>query len=274
MTKNSANQTQDNKPTKVFNKAALAQLTDRLHNKLPSLFDTLELDGETLTPTKNQREILRLLKCKSAVFVNGPLGTGKTFWACYGALEGLANGKFKKLALTAPVVEADEQLGFLKGDMKEKMEMHVLQMLETIDELISKPLRTELEEAGMIEIAPHAFNRGRTYKNTIYILDESQNASARQLMTSIGRLGLNSTFVYMGDNRQNDRTVTDSAYDSFMERFAKYKDYVGRVDLKAEDVRRHPFLTQVIENGDDRPLDGFEDRKDSKIRTNQPPQPR
>ncbi len=257
------------KATPVFNNSAqsIDSLLARLEKNLPSLHDTLKIDGEEMTPTKKQREIIRLAKCKSIVFVNGALGTGKTFWACYAALEGLAEGRFKRISLTAPAVEADENLGFIPGDKDEKMEGHVLQILESIDELITRQLRKEMQEAGLIEIAPHAFNRGRTYKGTAYLLDECQNASARQLMTSIGRLGKESLFIYMGDSRQNDRTASAAAYDAFMDRFTadRYKDYIGRVDMGKEDVKRHPLLTAIIANDDDRPLEGYEDRNDSKI---------
>ena len=246
------------------------ELIASIRNKLEKIDDghgTLHLGEEVLIPTKNQKTLVNLVGQKNIVFVDGPIGTGKTIWACYAALKGLAEGKFRRIALTAPVVEADEQIGFLTGDMNDKMEVHVNQILEAFDDLVGKGFRTQMQQTGMLEIAPHAFNRGRTYKNTIYILDESQNASARQLMTSIGRLGFKATLVYMGDDRQNDRTTGQSAYVSFTKRFsdAAYRQYVGSVTMGKEDVRRHPLLQLMVERGDDRPLEGFEGREDSKV---------
>jgi phosphate starvation-inducible protein PhoH and related proteins len=254
------------------------ELVAAIKKKLSEIDDghgTLSIHGETLTPTKNQKTLMGLIGQKDIVFVNGPVGTGKTFWSCFAALQGLAEGKFDHIALTAPAVEADENIGFLPGEMEEKMENHVRQMLETFDEMVGKGFRIQMQQTGLLEIAPHAFNRGVTYKRSLYILDESQNASARQLMTSIGRLGFKSTFVYMGDDRQNDRTTGQSAYVAFSKRFsdAAYAQRIGSVTMGKEDVRRHPLLQMIVERGDDRPLEGFEDRNDSRMRKVTAPQP-
>jgi|GEM_PF-1302510 len=241
-----------------------------VENALPAYSsESFPMNGETITPTANQKKLKELLDEKTVVFVNGPFGSGKTFWTCLAGLYGLAEGKYDKIALTAPVVEADEKLGFLPGDKNDKMKEHVNQIIETMEDLVGKNAVQKMLDGGILEIAPHAFNRGRTYKKTFYILDESQNASARQLMTSLGRIGFGSTFVYMGDAKQNDRTTTQSAYIAFVERFsnAAYADYIGSVVLGKEDVRRHPLLQLIVERGDERALDGFENAHDAKIRT-------
>ena len=252
------------------NAAKPAQKTELLaaiKNALPAFgADRFTLGEEEIRATPNQKELMRLVKTKDVVFVNGPFGTGKTFWTCLAALQGLAEKKYNKISLTAPAVGADEDIGFLPGTKDDKMAEHVNQILETIEDLVGKQIAASLREAGLVEIAPHGFNRGRTYKKTFYILDESQNASARQLMTSLGRLGHGSTFVYMGDDKQNDRTTGRSAFVSFMDRFnrAAYAEEIGAITLGKEDVRRHPLLKKIVENGDDRSLDGFEDRGDSR----------
>lgn len=228
---------------------------------------TLNIGGEVLNPTVNQKKLMNLIENKDIVFVNGPVGTGKTFWTCFAALKGLAEGKYNHISLTAPAVEAGERLGFLPGTKDEKMEEHVNQILESFDDLIGKGRRIQMQQAGLIEIAPHAFNRGRTYKHTLYILDECQNATAKNLMTSIGRLGFKSTLVYMGDDRQNDRTSRTSAYVPFVARFTKaaYAAEIGSVTMGKEDVRRHPLLAKIVANDDDRALEGFEDDQDSAL---------
>lgn len=252
-------------PVKTIQKA---ELLSAIKNALPAYgADSFIMGDEKITATANQKKLMKLIDTKTIVFVNGPIGTGKTFWTCLAALQGLAEKKYNKISLTAPAVEADEELGFLPGNKDDKMSQHVNQLIETIEDLVGKKTCQDLRDAGLIEIAPHAFNRGRTYKKTFYILDESQNASGRQLMTSLGRLGFNSTFVYMGDDKQNDRTARKSAYTAFCARFnqAAYADEIGAVTMGKEDVRRHPLLKKIVERGDDSALEGFEDRKDSKI---------
>lgn len=221
------------------------------------------VDGEELTPTRNQNAFMGVLSNKPIVFVDGPLGTGKTLWATYMALVGLTNKKYNYITLTAPAVEAGEKLGSLPGTKDEKMLPHIIQILGNIDEWIGKDLRVKLQDAGVIEIESHAFMRGRTFKKTFVILDESQNASGKNLMTAAGRIGRDSTFVFMGDDAQNDRTKGNSAFVAFFNRFTHqaYLDsgFVGYTVMDKTDVRRHPFLQLMVERDDHLPLVGFED---------------
>jgi len=219
-------------------------------------------DGESLEPTANQRKLLTTVANHDVTFVDGPFGTGKTIWTVLAGLTGLIEKKFNRIAVTAPAVEAGERLGFLPGDKDAKMFEHVNQILEAFDDWIGKDIRIQLQNTGVIEIAPHAFLRGRTMKKTFFILDECQNASGKQLITALSRLGHDSSFVFMGDNKQNDRTEGDSAFVQFINRFTapKYLEsgYIGHAILGKEDVRRHPLLKMMVEEGDDRPLEGFE----------------
>ncbi len=247
---------------------------------------------EILTPTDNQRILMDLIDTKDIVFADGPAGSGKTLWTCFMALQGLRQGRYQKIAIAAPAVEAEEQHGFLPGSINKKMDPFINQILETFDEIlgngdsyVGKPLREKLVSTGLIEIAPHAFNRGRTYKNTLYILDECQNASWKQLMTALTRLGTGSTFVFMGDDRQNDRTSKQSAFVNFVRRFTKdtYQDYIGAVKFGPADVRRHPLLKLIMEEGDDVAPEEFKYGQDSRSgrngsggyrpRTPEPPEP-
>lgn len=240
------------------NRISTAELLNAVQNRLPAYgAESFFMGEEKIVPTKNQKELLNLLDTKTIVFVKGPFGTGKTFWTCLAGLQGLVEKKYNKISLTAPAVEADEELGFLPGDKDAKMAQHVNQIIETLEDLVGKKTVQDMRDSGLIEIAPHAYNRGRTYKKTFYILDESQNASGKQLMTSLGRLGFGSTFVYMGDAKQNDRTNGTPAFVKFTERFNKavYASQIGEVTMGKEDVRRHPLLKLIVENGDDRSLD-------------------
>lgn len=234
------------------------ELLAALRNALPAFgARNFNLGEEQISATANQKKLLDLLDTKTIVFVKGPFGTGKTFWTCLAGLQGLVEKRYNKISLTAPAVEADEELGFLPGDKDAKMSQHVNQIIETLEDLVGKKTVQDMRDAGLIEIAPHAYNRGRTYKKTFYILDESQNASAKQLMTSLGRLGFGSTFVYMGDAKQNDRTNSQPAFVAFTERFNKaaYAHAIGEVTMGKEDVRRHPLLQLIVANGDDCALD-------------------
>lgn len=242
-------------------KISKTELLNAVRNALPAFgADGFRMGDEEIKFTKNQKKALDLLEKKTIVFMKGPFGTGKTFLACYAGLQGLVEKKYNKISLTAPAVEADEELGFLPGDKDAKMAQHVNQIIETLEDLVGKKTVQDMRDTGLIEIAPHAYNRGRTYKKTFYILDESQNASGKQLMTSLGRLGFGSTFVYMGDAKQNDRTNGKPAFVAFTERYNKaaYKHAIDEVTFGPEDVRRHPLLKLIVENGDDRPLDQHE----------------
>jgi phosphate starvation-inducible PhoH-like protein len=255
--------TSGSEPPRVMTKAQIVIQLKRVMAAAVSGNEYKTIEGEVLVPTKNQAAMMRAIEAKDVVLVDGPFGTGKTIWTCYMGLKGLVDKQHTKIAITAPAVPAGEDIGFLPGEKDEKMLPHVNQILESIDDWIGKPLRTEMMRAGLLVIEPHAFLRGRSMKNTYFILDESQNASGPQLQTSLSRLGVGSTFIYMGDNKQNDRTNRDAAYMQFMERYLdfKYADYVGFAKLSVEDVRRHPFLKLVVESGDDRPLEGHETHK-------------
>ncbi len=234
----------------------------KLGLSIPAINDNNELilKHETLIPTENQSLIMRETDTKDVVIIDGPAGSGKTFWACYMAIKGLEEGKYAKICLAAPAVEAGERLGFMKGDLNEKMNPHINQHLEAMDEIIGKgdalagkAKREDMMQNGYIEIAPHAFNRGRTFKNTFYILDECQNGSWKQLITAIQRLGKGSTFVFMGDDKQNDRTLRRSAFAYFVDKFTKpdYSGFIGHVTMGKEDIKRHPLLRLIADLGDE-----------------------
>lgn len=243
---------------------SIAEAQEAVHKKLPSIASgAFKLGREEITPTKAQKAILREATPtqKSMLFIDGKAGTGKTLFSCYAALTALGEGTIDRICLATPAVTADEEIGFLPGDLNDKMMPHVRPMVETIDELIGKPLRERLMQIGVIEFAPHAFNRGRTYKHSFYLLDECQNATARQLRTSFSRIGKGSVFIYMGDDAQNDRNPNAapdkrSAFSAYIERFsdAAYADDIAHVKIPAEDCKRHPLILKMMSRGDDKPL--------------------
>ena len=253
------------KPTTGTPVVSKAQVMAMLKQRLP-LFKGNQIkteDGEELTPTPNQRNLIENIKDKPINFVEGTFGTGKTMWTCYMGLLGLVEKKYNRICLNAPAVTAGEEIGFLKGGLEEKMQPHVNQILEAFDDFIGEDLRKKLCEAGVIKIEPHAFLRGRSLKRTFFILDECQNATGPNLQTALTRLGNDSTFVFLGDRRQNDRTENEPAFTAFINRYTKpvYAEYTAHSQLAAEDVKRHPFLKLVVEQGDDAPLPGYENHK-------------
>jgi phosphate starvation-inducible PhoH-like protein len=259
-------------PSPVLNRQQLITQVKGILEKNASGNTYKTHDGEEeLNPSSNQKALMQAVADKTMVFVDGPFGTGKTIWTTYMGLSGLASKKYRRIGISVPAVSAGEDLGFLPGGMEEKMLPHIKPILDSIDDWIGKDLRIKLQEAGVIDVEPQAFMRGRTMKKTFLIIDESQNATGPQLMTTLGRLGFDSTFVFMGDNRQNDRTKADSAYVQFMNRFTADKyinsGYVDYVVLGTDDVRRHPFLKFVVENDDHRALEQFAHHRDGQNAT-------
>lgn len=252
-----------------------AQLLVQLKQRLPRFNNGTQIvlpDGEELTPTPNQRNLINNIQSVPINLVEGTLGTGKTMWTCYMALLGVVEKKYNRICLNAPVVTAGEDVGFLKGDLDQKMLPHVNQILEAFDDFIGEDLRKKLSEAGVIKVEPHAFLRGRSLKKTFFILDECQNATGPNLQTALSRLGNDSTFVFLGDRLQNDRTESDPAFKAFIERYTHpaYEGYVAHSELGAEDVKRHPFLKLMVERGDHMPLPGHETHRTRRVASSVP----
>ena len=154
--------------------------------------------------SSNQLKFVNLIKDKDLVFGVGPAGTGKTYLAVACAVEALLNKEISKIILSRPAVEAGERLGFLPGDLKEKIDPYLRPLYDALNDLIpSKTLERYLEN-NIIEIAPLAFMRGRTLENSYIILDEAQNTSSMQMKMCLTRLGKNSKMVIVGDSTQID----------------------------------------------------------------------
>ncbi|MBN2212627.1 MAG: PhoH family protein [Bacteroidales bacterium] len=154
--------------------------------------------------TINQRKLVKEYKDNDLLFAIGPAGTGKTYTAIALAVRSLRNKEIQRIILTRPAVEAGENLGFLPGDLKEKMDPYLQPLYDALGDMIPpKKLQTYIEE-GIIEIAPLAFMRGRTLGNAVVILDEGQNTSVKQLKMFLTRMGKNSKFIITGDITQID----------------------------------------------------------------------
>ncbi len=202
---------------------------------------------KTIYPkTKNQELFLKAMRSKDVVFAVGPAGTGKTYLAVAYAVSLFVEGKINRLILSRPAVEAGERLGFLPGDMKEKIDPYLRPLYDALYEMMPGEEIDRKMVNNLIEIAPLAFMRGRTLNKSFIILDEAQNTLSTQMKMFLTRLGQNSKMVITGDLSQKD--LPDNAKSGMqdaMEKLEKVKD-IGFVHLNSSDVCRHTLVEKII----------------------------
>ena len=202
---------------------------------------------KTIYPkTKNQELFLKEMRSKDVVFAVGPAGTGKTYLAVAYAVSLFVEGKINRLILSRPAVEAGERLGFLPGDMKEKIDPYLRPLYDALYEMMPGEEIDRKMVNNLIEIAPLAFMRGRTLNKSFIILDEEQNTLSTQMKMFLTRLGQNSKMVITGDLSQKD--LPDNAKSGMqdaMEKLEKVKD-IGFVHLNSSDVCRHTLVEKII----------------------------
>jgi phosphate starvation-inducible PhoH-like protein len=196
--------------------------------------------------TKNQQELVDKVSKNDLVFAIGPAGTGKTYTAVALAVRALKNKEVKKIVLCRPAVEAGESLGFLPGDMKDKVDPYLRPLYDALGDIIPREKYKAYIEKGIIEVAPLAFMRGRTLKNCFAILDEGQNASHTQLKMFLTRMGPTSKIVITGDLSQID--LPARAKSGLAPALDMLKDVngIGVVRLNENDVVRHHLVKEII----------------------------
>ena len=211
------------------------------------MFITKTLSGKPIyAKTLNQKEYIKAINRDDLVFAIGPAGTGKTYIAVVNALAKLKKSEVKIIILTRPAVEAGESLGFLPGDLKEKVDPYLRPLYDALYEVLGSNTVEEYIEKGIIEIAPLAYMRGRTLENAYVILDEAQNTTINQMKLFLTRLGFNSKMVVTGDITQID---LPRKIDSGMINAVKLLEGVkGISTIKFEriDVIRHPLVQKVL----------------------------
>ena len=197
--------------------------------------------------SSNQLKFVNLIKEKDLVFGVGPAGTGKTYLAVACAVEALLKKEISKIILSRPAVEAGERLGFLPGDLKEKIDPYLRPLYDALNDLIpSKTLERYLEN-NTIEIAPLAFMRGQTLENSYIILDEAQNTSSMQMKMFLTRLGKNSKMVIAGDSTQVDLPRGEKSGLKEILNIMPRIDEIGKVLFKKDDITRHSLVTKIVE---------------------------
>ena len=196
--------------------------------------------------TNGQTKLIKEILNKKILFVIGPAGTGKTFIAVSHAVSMLTSGLVDKIVISRPAVEAGEKLGFLPGDLKEKIDSYLRPIYDSLDENLPKDKVMTLIENQKIEIAPIAYLRGRTLNNSYIILDEAQNTSPIQMIMFLTRLGENSKMVITGDITQIDLpSKNKSGLIDAIDNLKKIKD-ISFVYLTEKDVVRHPLVQKIV----------------------------
>ena len=210
------------------------------------------MSGKLIYPkTLGQREYYQALKHNDVVFAIGPAGTGKTYLAVVFAVQALKNHEVQRIVLTRPAVEAGESLGFLPGDLKEKVDPYLRPLYDALYDMLGAEQTERYIEKGIIEIAPLAYMRGRTLEDAYVILDEAQNTTDAQMKMFLTRLGFNSKMIITGDITQIDLPKGVMSGLKRALHILKNVSGIRFVYLKALDVVRHPVVQRMIERYED-----------------------
>ena len=197
--------------------------------------------------TQNQRKLVEAVNKNDMVFAVGPAGTGKTYTAVALAVRALKNKEVKRIILTRPAVEAGENLGFLPGDLKEKLDPYMMPLYDALRDMIPPEKLAEMLEYGVIEIAPLAFMRGRTLDKAFVILDEAQNATAMQMKMFLTRMGMTAKFVVTGDMSQIDLPKHQKSGLGYALDVLKDVEEISIIRLNQNDVIRHQLVKKIID---------------------------
>ena len=234
------------------------QLVEELmHGESPYTSRIINVDGRTVllhgrdgrmiyAKTRNQLALVEAVDQNDICFVIGPAGTGKTYTAVALAVRALKNKQIKKIILTRPAVEAGESLGFLPGDLKEKIDPYLRLLYDALDDMIPAEKLAQLMESRVIEIAPLAFMRGRTLDHAFIILDEAQNATPLQIKMFLTRLGPSAKAIITGDLTQIDLPYHQKSGLNQASKLLRNIDGITTVYLTREDVVRHRLVKEIL----------------------------
>ena len=234
----------------IENKDILSSIDKFMINekvKNQNVTDIIKTPKKSIIPrSEKQKEYVRALRQSDIVISAGPAGTGKTFLAVAVGLTMLLEKKIERIILSRPAVEAGERLGFLPGDMKEKVDPYLRPLYDSLYDLFHFEKIQRMIEIGDIEIAPLAFMRGRTLKNSFAILDEAQNATDTQIKMFLTRIGENSKIVVNGDPSQIDLPNKNISGLDRSKKLLSHLDEISVIDFDHSDVVRHPLVSKIV----------------------------
>ena len=206
------------------------------------------MNGKPITArTENQQKLVKAFEENDLVFATGPAGSGKTFVAIALAVKALKNKAVRKIILSRPAVEAGEKLGFLPGEMKDKLDPYLQPLYDALQDMIPAAKLKEYMENNVIQIAPLAFMRGRTLNDAVIILDEAQNTTTHQIKMFLTRLGMNAKMIVTGDVTQID--LPPAATSGLIQAMQILKNVsgIGRVEFTKKDIVRHKLVQRIVE---------------------------
>ena len=235
----------------TYNRLSDDDLVQILNNaQQPAATDDLIVFGNNCRAIRarsaNQQRMVKALEENDMLFALGPAGSGKTYTAIALAVRALRNREVRRIVLSRPAVEAGERLGFLPGDLKEKIDPYLQPLYDALNDMIpAKKLESHIEE-GIIQIAPLAFMRGRTLDNAFVILDEAQNTTLPQMKMFLTRMGLNSKFIITGDVTQIDLPRTQDSGLVQAVRLLRNIEGISFVELDETDIVRHRLVKEIV----------------------------
>ena len=206
------------------------------------------VNGKPICPrSANQQKLVEAFQKNDMVFAIGPAGSGKTYTAIALAVRALKNKEIKKIILSRPAVEAGEKLGFLPGDMKDKIDPYLQPLYDALQDMIPAAKLKEYMDLNIIQIAPLAFMRGRTLNDAVVILDEAQNTTTQQIKMFLTRMGMNTKMIVTGDMTQIDLPSSQTSGLVQAIRILKGVKGISFIELNKKDIVRHKLVTQIVE---------------------------
>lgn len=220
------------------------------------------MNGKPITArTENQQLLVKAFENNDLVFATGPAGSGKTFVAIALAVKALKNKEVRKIILSRPAVEAGEKLGFLPGEMKDKLDPHLQPLYDALQDMIPAAKLKEYMENNVIQIAPLAFMRGRTLNDAVIILDEAQNTTTHQIKMFLTRLGMNAKMIVTGDVTQIDLPPSTTSGLIQAMQILKGVNGIGKIEFTKKDIVRHKLVQRIVEA-----YDKFDDKRKKEIK--------
>ena len=220
------------------------------------------MNGKPITArTENQQLLVKAFENNDLVFATGPAGSGKTFVAIALAVKALKNKEVRKIILSRPAVEAEEKLGFLPGEMKDKLDPYLQPLYDALQDMIPAAKLKEYMENNVIQIAPLAFMRGRTLNDAVIILDEAQNTTTHQIKMFLTRLGMNAKMIVTGDVTQIDLPPSTTSGLIQAMQILKGVNGIGKIEFTKKDIVRHKLVQRIVEA-----YDKFDDKRKKEIK--------